>query len=906
MLKTSLTTVVCVGLVACSSAATVEADASPEADLPSVLADVQAPPGDSVQPLEDVDSAAADLPSADVAVPPDADIQPDSGPVDAAEPDVAVDVPAPGDVFAPPPPFEPAPVTYHRLRASQYRATIKDLLGLTLETQLEADTSLHGFVAVAASELTIPPLAAEQYEAAAWEAGGAILADEATRRAMLGCEPTDAICFRSWVARFGLRAWRRPLSSEELDHVVAIAETVQEQLAGDPWRKVEGAIALFLQSPHFLFRVEAGESLPGQPAWRRYTDYEMAARVSYLLWGTTPDDALLAAADEGLLTTDAGLLAQAERLLADPRARDTLGEFFAEFIGLDKLAAVTKDPELYPNVDDALKAAARREVTSLFDEVVFDLRADFRELLTTDATYVDDRLAELYGLAPVGDGAWVRTTLPPGQERGGIQGRIAVLMTYAHARVTSPTLRGRFVRERLLCQDIPPPPAGVVTELPGDDGEPKTLREKLEEHRENPFCAGCHDLMDPIGFTFEFFGPLGERRELDSGLAIDASGVLDGALVDGADELAQALAEHPDLPGCVARRLYRHATGHLESLAERVAQDALGLDFVASGYRFDELLLALILSEGFRYAIAPAADLCDDEGGVRTCTTACGAGIEICADGQWGRCNALTSGAERCNGVDDDCDGETDEGVERACFGTCAPGIATCAAGSWGECVEAAAPLETCNGIDDDCDGETDEGLDVEVVTSPFGVLTAQHASCDGVAQIYGNGCNAAVNRACGAQECSATGFGPFAVGGGEASYTCLAQDQVIVHEVPYATLAAQHASCNAQPEYAGPNCSAAIKRYCQSLGEGPGFGPLEHSADVASVACTPQATSIQATYTQLVQHHPSCSQNGERWGPACATAIHGFCVSQGYASGYGPVENHLDNAHVVCLGGMQ
>ena len=802
-----------------------------------------------------------------------------------------------------PPPFEPAPATLHRLTGVEYLSSVKDLLGVESPVVFEDETSLHGFVSVAASELTLPPALVDAYEEGAWAVARAVISDPVKRGALVGCDValSGEPCLRAWLVRFGRRAWRRPLSEAEVNQLVQVAQTVATDLR-DPWQGVGAAIAVVLQSPYFVFRVERGE--PHPDGGLRLNDYEIAARLSFLIWGTTPDDALLAAAERGELTEDEGLRREALRLLDDPRAADRLKEFFLEFIGLERLDRVTKDPEMFPEMSDALKESMRREIELMFLELALTQDSDLRDLLTTDVTFVDRPLAELYGLDVVpGDGEVVRTELPPEQGRGGMLGRAALLTLFSHASVNSPTLRGRFVRSKLLCIDVPPPPEGVVTELaePEEEG-PQTLRQRLDAHRSDPLCAGCHNLMDPLGYPLEHFDPIGKRRELDNGLPIDATGDLDGVAVDGAAELAWAVAEHPKLGDCLTRRFYRYATGHLEQWSEeRVIRD-LGDGLIAGGFRFQSLVVALVMSDGFRRVAPPIGAECVEEGQERACQTLCGAGVEVCTDDGWAGCTAPVATDEVCDGEDNDCDRNMDEGVLRACDGSCGPGVQRCGAGGWGACEAPEPPAEICDGEDNDCDGAMDEGLEVDVRRVPFSELAAAHGGCEGQQQRRGPECNAAINRMCSRSSCAATGFGPVGTHGGDADVVCLSPERVQPIGTHYSTLVGHHPNCNGSGERIGPNCNAAIHRFCRAEGLTSGFGPLEHSGDDVAVGCTPGATVIQTSYTVLSAFEGSCQASGQRIGPYCDVAIQAFCRDQGHRAGFGPVENSGDVAYVTCV----
>jgi len=804
-------------------------------------------------------------------------------------------------------PFVPAPVMLHRLTASQYRATVRDVFGLDVSTELEVDTALHGFVSVAATELTISPRAMEQLEDAAWEVALRLTSDPAARAGLLGCALEDGFdaCLVPWIERTGMRAWRRPLSGDEVQLIRRIATSVADEHR-DPWMGVAAAISMMMQSPYFVYRVEEGEPHPTRPEWRRYTNWEMASRVSYLLWGTAPDDLLLDAAGRGELTTDAGLVAEVRRMLDDPRARPHLESYFSEFVGLDRLQFAVKDAELFPEMNDALRDGMLREVAWLFGDLVFEKRGDIRDLLTTRQTYVNEELAALYGIEAPVPGGFGEAFLLDEEQRGGLLGRAALLSIYAHATVNSPTLRGRFVRARLMCQDVPPPPEGVVTELPEPpEGVVMTLRDRLAIHREDRLCAGCHDVMDPIGFALEHFDPIGRVRDNDNGLPIDATGFLEGRNFDGAVELGDVLAENPAFIDCMTRRLYRYATGHLETAGELGVILDLRRAFVASGHRFDDLLVELVLSDGFRYASAPINGDCDSSGETRACETACGIGEERCADGRWVACDAPAPEVEICNNLDDDCDGFIDEGLVEPCDGTaCGPGTRTCVAGVWGECDAPTPSPEVCNGRDDDCDGRVDEDVPAERREVSFVTLATQHDGCNGFPERIGPRCNAAIHRYCGGELCSITGFGPLESGPASISVACLPADLAAPVTTSFTTLGAHHPGCHGGTEDAryGPNCNAAVHRFCAARGDRTGYGPVESSGDRADVVCVPAATVVESTYTELSGRHENCTRDGERMGPNCNAAIHRLCVARGFVSGFGPLENSGDLAYVACV----
>ena len=501
-------------------------------------------------------------------------------------------------------PFAPAPPVLPRLTAKQYRNALNDLFGGELPpTPVEADTNPYLFFTIGASTTTLSELGTQQYEEAAHAVTRAVFGNAERRMALLGCAPTapgDG-CLEGFLARFGRRAFRRPLEEAELARWVEVSRALAE---GDPWQGLRLAVAGMLQSPHFLYRVELGEPDPGDASRRRYTDWEMASRLSFLFWNTIPDEELLAAAERGELTTEAGIHGQASRLLADPRARDAVASFFAQYLDLGRLEGVERDPERHPSWTPTMPRSMRAEVELLVDDIVFRRDADVRELFSTRRTFVNEELAALYGVEAPGatDVAFVPVELPEDGPRAGVLTLGAFLAMNAHETETSPTLRGKYVRERVLCQTVPAPPDDVDTSIDTGDGEARTLRERLDRHRSDPVCASCHSFIDPPGFLFEHFDSAGAWRADENGYPIDSTGELDGIALDDARDLGELLRDHELVPRCMVLQLYRHASGRLEEPSERAELERLEDAFAASGYRFRDLMMALATSEAFRTA----------------------------------------------------------------------------------------------------------------------------------------------------------------------------------------------------------------------------------------------------------------------------------------------------------------
>ena len=502
----------------------------------------------------------------------------------------------------PPAEFEPGPQVFPRLTERQYRNNIEQLLGAPLPAPpLEPDTNPYLFFNIGAASTTLSELGVQQYEEAAELFTGIVFADAPRREALVGCLPAapgDA-CVAEFLARFGRRAYRRPLSADEQARWLGMAGELSD---GDAWQGLRHAVAGMLQSPHFLYRVELGEPDPIDPTRLRYTSHEMASRLSFLLWNSTPDDALLDAAEAGDLLSEVGLLAETDRLLADPRSRTAIRDFFGQFLDLSRLDSITRDPTRYPLFSPTMIDSMRTEVRLLVEDLVYRQQGDIRSMFSTRRTFVNSELAALYGVTAEGATpvTFVPVELPEDGPRAGLLTLGAFLTMNAHETENSPTARGKYVRARVLCQDVPPPPPDVDLKLDPEQAEGKTLRERLEQHRADPSCAGCHSFIDPPGFLFEHFNPIGAWQDLDNGYPIDSSGDLDGKPLADARGLAELLKDDKRVGRCIVTQLYRHAIGRRDVPSEWVALDEVADDFGATGYRFTELLQILVTSDVFR------------------------------------------------------------------------------------------------------------------------------------------------------------------------------------------------------------------------------------------------------------------------------------------------------------------
>ena len=482
--------------------------------------------------------------------------------------------------------YERSRIYLRRLTHHEYNNVVRDLLGDTSQPaqQFPPEDFVNGFKTQYQGQ-SVSPLLMETYSQAAEK-----IARNALRRGSLPAKVTPG-----WVASFGRRAFRRPLRAEELKRYEALAVKGGAQLVAEA----------MLQSPAFLFRLEDTDEAALKP-------YAAASRLSFALWASMPDEALLAAAASGEILTAAGAGKHARRLLDDERAKENIDEFTAQWLRFDRVLGTAKDRRRYPKFNREAAVAMTEEARRFVRDLAWSDRS-FMEVLTDPHGYVSADLAAIYDL-PVPAREYERVAFDAKSERAGLLGQALFLASTAKPDDTSPTARGLFVREQLLCQHVPPPPPGVDTNLPVlSEAKPLTNKERLGVHLSSPACAGCHTLIDPIGFGFEKFDAIGGRREAARilfterkakdapkhiDLPLDTRGYVSGlkaAEFTNPRELGEVLAKTEICQECIVKQLFRYTVGRFETRADRPAIDALAARFRGSQFRFRELMLSLAI-----------------------------------------------------------------------------------------------------------------------------------------------------------------------------------------------------------------------------------------------------------------------------------------------------------------------
>jgi len=401
------------------------------------------------------------------------------------------------------------------------------------------------------------------------------------------------------------RAYRRPVTRDEIDSKVLLVRQAQKQ--GDSLEEgIEVALQAVLASPNFLFRIErdpkpsVGVAAAGAAAAHPISEYELASRLSYFLWGSMPDDELFRAAREQRLRRPGVLDQQVRRMMADSKAKNLVDNFAAQWLQLRNLGRTKPDPARFPTVDDELLDAMRRE-TALFVEAIIREDRSILDFIDAPFTYLNGPLARHYGIAGIDGEEFQRVTLDP-EQRGGLLTQGAILTVSSYPTRTSPPVRGKWVLENLLGTPPPPPPPDVPVLDESKLGEVQSMRARMEQHRKDPTCAACHKMMDPIGFGLEGYDAVGSWRTMDGKFPIDTSGTLpDGQTFRGAKDLKQILkAQFGTFTRNLAVKLLTFALGRGLESYDRTALDQICAKTAASDYKFSAMVMEIVNSKPFQ------------------------------------------------------------------------------------------------------------------------------------------------------------------------------------------------------------------------------------------------------------------------------------------------------------------
>jgi hypothetical protein len=499
---------------------------------------------------------------------------------------------------------------FRRLNELQYARSIEQVFGpgIKIPGRFEPPLRDNGLLAIGDNSVSVSASGLEQYQLRAREIAAQVMAED-RRDKVMTCKPKSAAAFdRACAAEIlgahGRLLYRRPLTAAELTSVLGVAAEATRQSASFA-KGLQFGFSRLLASPNFLFRVERSMPDPAIGVALRLDDYSLATRISFLLWDAPPDAELLEAAARGDLGDQAKLESQVDRMIASPRFADGVRSFFSDMFGFDQFKGLSKDQAIYPRfTSELLNDAQQQALMTIVDHLV-TTKSDYRELFTTKKTFVNRNLGSLYKI-PVGLAGmqgWVPHTFAPEDRRGGILTLPAFLMLDpTHQGRSSPTIRGKVVRELMLCERVPDPPPNVDFALVSDiDSElHKTARQRLTIHQENPACAGCHKVTDPIGLALENYDAIGEFRTHENGALIDASGEFEGSEYKDALGLSQLLRDSPAIPDCAVQRAFEYGVGRPIADSEQRWLDYVSQSFVAQGYRFPELMRTVATSAAFR------------------------------------------------------------------------------------------------------------------------------------------------------------------------------------------------------------------------------------------------------------------------------------------------------------------
>ncbi|MEJ6010405.1 DUF1592 domain-containing protein [Novosphingobium aquae] len=498
-----------------------------------------------------------------------------------------------------------------RLNEAQYSRSIEQVFGpgITIPGRFEPSLREKGLLAIGDAHVTVTGSGFEQNELRARQIAAQAFKE---KRVALACDGAstafDLACAQTFIRDLGRHLYRRPLTEAEVASITGLARTAADK-SGSMARGLQAALERMLVSPNFIFRIERTVADPAAPGVRRLDDYSLATRISFLLWDAPPDKTLLEAVARGDLRDPAKTSRLIDAMLASPRFELGTRAFFSDMFGYDQFQGLAKDQAIYPKFNSSLARDAQEQTLRTIVDLLLTNRGDYRDLFTTRKTFMTRSLGALYRVpvpATAFDG-WAPYTFPANEPRSGILSLAGFLMLDpTHEGRSSPTIRGKSVRELLLCQMVPQPPANVNFQLVQDVSNPlyRTARQRLTVHQESPACAGCHKLTDPIGLSLENYDAVGNYRTHENSALIDASGTFEGKPYVGLLGLAGRLRESEAVPSCLVRRAFEYGVGREAAEADTAVLEQSAARFAAGGYRFPALMKSLAMSDAIR-AVAP-------------------------------------------------------------------------------------------------------------------------------------------------------------------------------------------------------------------------------------------------------------------------------------------------------------
>ena len=499
---------------------------------------------------------------------------------------------------------DPGRVTIRRLNKVEYNNTIRDLLGIDFKPadNFPTDDAGYGFDNIG-DVLSLPPLLMEKYLAAAEQIAERTFKDDKSRNRYMNppIPPKDAkeSKQRTALRYFAQRAWRRSLNDQEQRRIFGFVQ-LATQNGETPEKGTQLAMQAVLVSPHFLFRIEQDRTATRPDGAYPISEFELASRLSYFLWASTPDDELLNLAAKGELRKPDVLEAQVKRMLKNPKARALSENFAQQWLQIRGLKSFAPDPKLFPSFDEPLRDAMFKETERFFQYLVEEDRSVL-ELIDSDYTFLNERLAKHYGIDGV-KGNEFRKVMLPDRRRGGVLAQASVLTVTSNPTRTSPVKRGKWIMDNILGTPPPPPPPDVPELKENKAALTGTLRQRMEQHRANPSCATCHQRMDPLGFGFENFDVIGSWRDKEGKFAIDATGVLpDGKKFNGPGELRGILKQREgEFCRCLTEKMLTYALGRGMDRADRCTIDDIARNLPRNQYHLSGLVLDIVKSDAFQ------------------------------------------------------------------------------------------------------------------------------------------------------------------------------------------------------------------------------------------------------------------------------------------------------------------